>query len=388
MKDCLNNKSAVKNIILSFVFVFWGVFFCCAQESRNVLYGERSEVFKEDNNNVQLFLDKNGDFYPLADIDNIELRSTATIKGYFKNNTASFVEISLKYDLEFQHFSDSNYLLLQEAIINERILSINNKSSEFKDVFILIHGFRKPILPKGNDTSSQQDNISFRNSIPNNDSIFFIEVYWDCMYDCCLSLSAKKNKSIFKLFEEQARMNAVKSGYGLRNVISKISKENITLISHSLGARVAVSTLFNTYDDYIESSKQVLETPSQKKVDICLIAPGISKDPFSEYFERTTNLDYKLIDNYNLSIVYNRKDFVLLKRDPKVRVFGPGPRDFGNTSLGCNHKREAIKLKKYFKTNFKNSKIELINAPIGKNHLFRVYANSNAVQKYLNSIID
>ena len=48
----------------------------------------------------------------------------------------------------------------------------------------------------------------------------------------------------FTLFESEARTNAVFAGYGIRNFISKLQVSNLTIVSHSLGARVVLSCLF------------------------------------------------------------------------------------------------------------------------------------------------
>ena len=206
------------------------------------------------------------------------------------------------------------------------------------------------------------------------------------MYDKRAGLTFKYNKTLFKLFENQARANAVNVGYSLRKVVSKIDKENITVVAHSLGARVATSLLFNSYDGDASKAQQKLKTPSQSRVDIILIAPAISKSPFKAYYERVSKVDFKKKDNYFLAIVYNRKDFVLLKRENKLRLFGPGPRRYGNTSLGCNARKEAYKLRDDIFVEFPNSEIQLINAPIGQEHFFKSYANAVSVKHYFDTI--
>jgi len=169
----------------------------------------------------------------------------------------------------------------------------------------------------------------------------------------------------------------------LRKIISEIDKEELSIITHSLGAQVGSSLLFNTYDNRIDNKYQNLKTPNQNKLNICFIAPAMSKEPFNEYYERTTDREFKENDNYDLSILYNEQDFVLKK---KWKIFGPGPRKYGKTTLGCNHRKETFKLKDKFLSDYKNSVITLYNTTIGGTHLVEHYSKSTNFVNYIKLI--
>lgn len=359
-----------------------------AQIFQNVLYGERSSHFGDQENVYRIFIDKSGDVYPNTIIpDNSLKANNSSIKEYYKNNVELFKVASNDLGLNISEFTENNYSQFQKLLLKSKVEDIN-KNIDDKNVYFLIHGFRKPIAPKNGSTSSKQDNEFLRKRIIKESgeirSSYFIEIYWDGMYDCCVGKNLRTNKRIFKLYENIAQINASKTGYALRKIIPEIDKDKITVITHSLGSQVALSLLTNSFDERINSDIQKLKTPEQQKINVCLIAPAISKEPFYEYFERTSSIDFESKDNYELTILYNEKDFVLKK---KWKFFGPGPKKYGNTSLGCNHKNEIKKLETYFENNFKNSYIKAYNTTIGKTHLVEHYANSNNFGLYIGSII-
>lgn len=374
-------KNTLVFILLSYVSIV------IAQNNQNVVYGERNKYFQSSEDTYRLFFDENGDLYPNTFIaDQVLIENSATLQGFYSNNSAEFVKASKELSLDFETFTETNFKTFQESIIHNQLLKLNNEIAESSHLYILIHGFRKPISPRNGGTSSQDDNNSLKKVILSQyevgADVKFIEIYWDGMYDCCAGFKRKTNKRILRLYENQAQNNAVRTGYSLRRVVSKIDQSNFTIITHSLGAQVGISLLMNAYDDQIDTLKQHWATPAQSQIDICLIAPATSKEPFEAYYERTTTLDFKKNDNYNLSILYNEEDIVLRK---KVLFFGPGARKYGNTSLGCNYRHEIDKLKTLVSNEFGGAHIDYIHAAIGKPHSLRYYANSSYFRSYIKS---
>lgn len=349
---------------------------------KSVLYGERDSILESEGLNFfRLFIDKNGDYYPDFFIPDNELKnSNSELLLWSKQNQSKFIKIAEKYGLNFQSYSKQNFKLLQTEIIRKLGNEIKNQSSNFNSISVLIHGFRKPFKERQRsiDSWSYDDNEYARNIINNNlNKTFFLEIYWDGAYDCCITKKTRKNKKIFKLFENYATPNAIKTGYSLRRIISKLSTSKLNIISHSTGAIVSSTLLFNAYQSEIEDNFKSLSTPNQKAVNHCLLAPAISKEPFNFYFDRNTTLEFKENDNYKLVVIYNEKDFVLLKKEPYTMIFGPGPKKYGITTLGCNHKKEVKKLKKLFKTKYPNSIIDTKEIGPLKSHLLTFYTNSN-----------
>lgn len=352
-------------------------------ELKNVLYGERPAFLQSSKITSRWHIDKLGHVYPDEILpDSSLLKSQASIKAYYKNNPTVFATIASKYNLISTVFSNDNFNDFQDSLIAQKATKINAQLSNFSNLFILIHGFRKPIVSQHNTTSSFVDNLLIQSTIeaqiPGKN--YFIELYWDGMYDYFEVQKRNQHRETFALFENEARTNAVFAGYGMRKLIAQIDKNKLTIISHSLGARVAVSCLFNTYDEVVDQTFQSYPTPVQDSIQICLLAPAIGSKPFEEYYERSTTFDYSQKDNYQLNILYNEEDLVLLK---KSGFFGPGPKEFGDTRLGCNYEETATILKVNFVEKYPNSNISLFNANVGPTHLVEHYAHSKAFRDFL-----
>ncbi|MEL6969657.1 MAG: hypothetical protein AAFO02_05770 [Bacteroidota bacterium] len=366
------------------ILVYGLIPFAVAQTGQQVIYGERYRYFSEVNGVVRVFLDRQGDFYPEVIIpDTALLNNNASIQSYFAAHPDAFVKTATQYNLQVTGFSEQHFAALQEKIIGQLVDRINTLDQQ-RELFLLIHGFRKPLVPQQWSSSSKDDYNNVRSSITSryapDQAPQFVEVYWDGTFDCCIGRKAKVNKRIFQLFEDVAQVQATRTGYALRQLVEGIEREQLNIITHSLGAQVGVSIVSNTYDERIDSTLQSLPTPAQPRVNLCLLAPAISKEPFFDYDERTTTLDLTDEDNYRLSVLYNKKDFVLRKR---VLIFGPGPRKYGNTSLGCNCQRELNKLEDYFLEHFPNSSLSLQEAAIGGTHRFWRYVESEAFSSFL-----
>lgn len=359
---------------------------------KSVLYGEKDLILKSQDGVERIFLDKNGDYYPDFFISDTELKqSDSELFKWSKANVEKFIEIGKVYNLYFVSFSDENYQMLQSKIIETRIESISDKSLNFQSVSVLIHGFRKPFKTRDRSIDSwSYDDNNFVGEIIKSKlaNTFIIEIYWDGAYDCCFTRKMKNNKVIFELFEKYATQNAISTGYSLRQIISKLQTDKLNIISHSTGAIVSSTLLFNAYRNEVKSEFKDFNTPDQKLVNHCLMAPAIPSKPYEEYYDRNTDRKYREKDNYTLTVIYNEKDFVLLKKDPEMLVFGPGPMKYGVTTLGCNHKKEIKKLENIFDSKYPVSKIDTKEIGPLKNHLFTYYSSSNnkAFEKWLEEI--
>ena len=348
-------------------------------QNGNVLYGERNLATTKSS----LFLDKFGIIYPNYLISDSSLKeNNASISTWYSENEDKFISISKDYNCTFAKYTIENCATLNDSIANTFSREINNQTNNFQSITFLIHGYRKSYISQNGDVSSVQGFQNIKDSItkiqPTNTK--FIEIYWDAMYDCCFSPSPKKNKPLFQLFE-QAQINAAFVGISLKKIISEIKIDEITVITHSLGAKVATYAFFN-----IDENKQ--KTPSNKQINLFIIAPAISGNMISDnYFKRNSVIDYKSRDNYKLIILYNENDFALRKKDDKFLLFGPGTYKYGNTSLGCNYKNSISKIENDFKINYPNSKIEIYDAStIGKKHHLENYCSSAEFKEIIKSL--
>lgn len=365
------------NHFLTLIFLFFVPYIY--GQSGHVLYGERNLTTSK----TAIFLDKEGILYPDYAIPDSSLKNcNSSLKEWYSKNEKTFISISKQYNCSFSKFSPENCAILNDSIAFRFSDEINKSKTEYQSVTFLIHGFRKSFKEQNGDIPSPLSFQNIQKSISkyNPTKINFIEVYWDAMYDCCFSASPKNNKPLFQLFEE-SQINASFAGERLKKILTSIQKDTITIFTHSLGAKVAMYAL-------LDIDKNNSPTPSNQKINICLIAPAISSQLLENfYYERNTNVDFKSKDPYNLIIVYNENDFALRKKDDKFLLFGPGPYKYGNTTLGCNYKKSAVLLEKRFKTKFIHSPIELYDfSEIGRKHHLENYCESVKFESIIRSI--
>lgn len=324
---------------------------------QHVLFGERNRILHQNN----LFYDKEGFLYPDRFISDVSLtKVNFSLRLWYQENR--FVTDSLlnKFGIKKSRQTTNNELInqLNDSLISEKARFLSN--NQLSLIFV-IHGFRKNFKETSPDVSSVTEFQLFNEAIRRYQSDFeSVSVYWDGLYDCCFSLNSKKNKEIFQLFE-QATTNATLVGKQLHRLIEQTSVARVTLIGHSLGAKVAVQFTPNV-------------APS-KKYRVCLIAPALSAEAIKELYVILPN---KTIIDWH--IVYNEKDFVLKKKDNKIGVFGPGVKKYGATGLGCNYHNELNSLASFFRTNYPTVLFQLDNkTSIGKCHSLRCYTPADAL---------
>ena len=358
-------------------FIFIAVVLCSnsaiVAQSANVLYGERDLK----NEHLAVYIDKEGSLYPNYTISNSSLEnSNASLINWYAKNQVDFLAISKLYNCNFSNYSLENCNILNDSIISSLKQSINSKKSECTSVSFLIHGYRKPFVKTNGDRTSTRDYATLEETISKTLKTLYVEVYWDGMYGCCFSTNTRENKELYHLLQE-AQKNALPVGQSLRKVLYNLRYDTVNVITHSLGAQVAINALFNTNDC-------VFQTPTNSRINICLIAPALSEDSFKNYYNRTSYYDFKTKDNYKLTILYNEHDFVLRK---KVGWFGPGPYKYVNTTLGCNTKGCTLDFQKHFQNNFTNSSLQLIDGSgVGQCHLIACYCSSESMEEMLVSL--
>lgn len=348
-------------------------------QSVPVLYGVRNL----NHDKLAIFFDREGTLYPEYPIPNDKLaQNNASLKQYFKNNAADFLAIAAHYDLQLNDNSDASIALLNDAVLAAETAKINNASNAGQSVTFLVHGFRKPFVPTNGDSSSVGDFDVMEKAISTAVTTVFVEVYWDGNYDGRASASGAfngDNERLLALFEA-TQANANFAGDQLKKVLSKVSANTLNVVSHSMGARVLAHALLNI-------NNPADPTPANPQVNIMLVAPAIGGGLFYDnYGKRNSVISYAAKDNYNLTVVYNEKDFVLLKR---VSGFGPGAFNRGDTSLGCNKRNRTIDFGRQLSSKFPNSNVMLkdLTDEVWKNHLVKVYFQAPFFQNQLKGIL-
>jgi len=356
------------------VFLFSWLAFPTAVSAQNVFYGERVP----DDSKLALFFDKDGFPYPdYAISDSSMTRAYGSLFTWFMQHNEAFIELSAQHELFPERIDKEAIFRLRDSITAGNIRRINERSSDFPAVAFYVHGFRKQFIARQSGVTSVEEFRLLEANLKTygKPQALEIEVYWDGTYDCCFSMNHKRNKALFELYETAAGY-ARAVGLGLRPVIAGVKSDQIQVISHSLGARVVTSALFG---QEVEASA----VPAQKTVSICLLAPAIDgHETFLSWNERGVSFQPGEKDNYRLLIVYNENDFVLRKKDPKTGLFGPGTHRYGETSLGCNYRKEAVKLKAYFEKHYPGSEMVLVDkSALGKAHSFRVYSEGSNLEE-------
>jgi hypothetical protein len=360
-------------------FLFLLVLNAAVLTSQNVLFGERDLNVQ----NLSVYFDKEGFLYPNYRVSNVDLlKSGSSMKRWYLDNSAHFLEICGDYGCPYKTCTSENCTGLNDAVAVALKRKINEQAKNYSSVTFLIHGFRKPFVSDNRDTDSPTDFSILKATVDKyyGEKTLYVDVYWDGLYDCCFSAKPSHNKRLFKLFEA-AQINAEFVGRALKKIITGLDFNTVNIITYSLGAKIAAHALLN-----IDGSSA--NTPANRKVNICLIAPAISAGMiFDNYYKRNSGLNLRQKDNYNLLIVYNENDFALRKKDPKLGWFGPGPYKYGNTTLGCNCDKAATTLQNQFKKNYPGSSIQLFDlSQVGRCHLVRCYSQSNYLEapiKYL-----
>ncbi|HMJ47389.1 MAG TPA: hypothetical protein VK498_08665, partial [Ferruginibacter sp.] len=174
-----------------------------------------------------------------------------------------------------------------------------------------------------------------------------------------------------------------------------LDDKKIRVITHSAGANVITSCLFNQttklskdpefFKNYIPLlNDPAYKTPVQSDIKIAIIAPAIpGYTTFTDYYNRNTeNEGFKLKDNYNFLIGYNKKD-------PALNKYVGLSKYWGATTLGKS-KKEVQKVFNLFSAKYKNSHIDSLDLTYynaykkQKVHAFRKYITNYRFDKVIN----
>lgn len=342
--------------------------------AQNVFFGERNL-----NDSLSVYFDREGLPYPDYFIPDTALaNNNGSLFYWYQQNAEAFTTICAQYDYFPESIDYKSIHRLNDSIIQRWANSINRQSSNAPALAFYVHGFRKRFKENGQDVTSVTEFGLLRENLKTygKPEPFAVNVYWDGTYDCCFSMNHKRNKALFEMYEtavEQAR----KVGIGFRQLINATDHSRVQIIGHSLGSQVIASALFDP-----NGTTNLIPTPNKpgRAFHISLIAPAIDAAAFYDYYNRTHTVT--LADPYALQILFNEDDFALRKKDPKFGLFGPGANRYGKTGLGCNHRHELDKLKKYFAAYFSQSTFETVDkSELGKCHSLRCYTKEQHLEE-------
>jgi hypothetical protein len=331
---------------------------------QHVFFGERNLDSLEWIKSPGVCFDKNGWVYPDFFIADSSMRnSNNNLKDFYLSHPAITKQIFHRYNMP-----KAQVLMGDLTVLNQRIIETNIKRIYKLDqakISLYIHGYRKSFHEIQNGISSPKEAENLRKFLVESEKTTpMVALYWDGLYDCCFSLKSKKNKQLFRLFEESYKQS-VEVGKGMSQFFERIQQKEILVITHSLGSRTYLSCLENI------KASNFFTTHSIKSL---LVAPATSDLQFLDVINKLKSEP----DFYSSKwkVVFNENDFALKKKDSKLGVFGPGFKKYGLTNLGCNKKNALKKMDDKLKLEIPEFSIQLIDASeIGKKHSLFYYTD-------------
>jgi len=366
---------------------------CTPMRKLYVKYGEaKPKLENEDRSVMRIFFDRYGTLYPNITISDTKIMDNdSDLDMVYKNNKDLLQLACISNGLPADGTAD----MLQQKIIDD-ILKQINLAAKNKQVILLIHGFNKhPFKPI--DSNSVAEFKLMREKIVNtypNKQFQFVEVYWDgCTWANGSDSELIKARNSIKIWDNaQAASNFV--GVELRKILTKIDNDDTIVITHSLGASVITTALFNVDKFDLEKKdndfrKEILkayektDTPT-KKFRIGMLAAAIpGENTFDDYLKRTPEKSI-IFDNYDFVLGYNTNDFIITKWILAGK--------FGSTTLGS--RLNEINATNTILKGFKVKQIEPIsfsfysNDTPQKEHAFRAYiANTKAMDIFLDKLL-
>lgn len=332
--------------------------FCIASgfrvSAQNVSFAQRNPA----DTGVSVYFDQFGMLYPPVQLSEAEIKeSEYSIKNFYLNHTAVADSLFENYGITTtKPYPNSALQQLNDSLMFDLAIQIEAKLNTKLLVFG-IHGYRKSYLENQQDVTSVREYSLLNTALERSKKQDFqlVQVYWDATYDCCYSMNRKNNLQLFELFET-AYSNADNVGRSFQTFLSYFNENQIGIVAHSLGSKVAVKSVINCKN-------------SHTKFSVALVEPAISADLIrEEYNSQSAHPDISWL------IYYNEKDFVLKKKDNKIGCFGPGCYAYGETTLGMNKKRSAEKLQQWMSAASPPISCQLKDmTELGKAHSLRAY---------------
>jgi len=361
---------------------------------------------------VQIFLDKQGDFY---NFDNLR-------KGqeFIKNSDKSLIceynkDLCKKTHSQIYdpcHESKEKEHLYQDCelknsyekwrkeqsdevdkIVARIVTELNNTPN--KTIVILVHGFR--VANAGKDYRKVKSILM--NNRPNQHSPLFLEVHWDGRQSPTLPVSALRAWT-------PAQGTAPVVGFRLRSLLNKLHnaldhtkpKPDLFVLTHSTGAviagslfgnpKVALPCLKNETEasncgpNHTEFFKATInndpnvKVPQWGKMSLVMLAPATTQTTF--FVSGDTALGFQGDTRSNLIFSFSEKDNALNK-------YINAPRLNGYSGLGANKDElDAIEMG-LSKVNPKRANVHILNVSedLGTEHAFTEYMQTRQFHKAL-----
>lgn len=341
------------------VFVLCLISACNRIQRLYIQYGDAKQTIEKwgDDQVLRIYFDRQGFIYPDYHISDAALKSSDSRLGqFYENNEEVYRSICQQYQIPGQNPEDINSMIdpLQKELVRRYVQQINEANTVGTTLVFLVEGFNKHPVKGGEQVEegksygknsgygeykAMRETISSR--FPDR-KFLFVEVYWDGM--------SKQNGRPLRLWNtvkiwDNAQVSACYAGLELRRILAGIEASKFYMFSHSQGAGVITTALFNVRKfkpDFFEGEGKFIPERDQKlqyrtptqDIHIGMLCPAIpGVNVFDEYWDRTfvneTRKDS--LTNYHFIIGFNKSDIATRKLYISSKIKG-------STSLASNRK--------------------------------------------------
>ena len=361
---------------------------------------------------VQVFLDKQGDFYNFdklgAEQKLINNSDKSLICEYNKalckktheqiysscntSETPDLINENCELKNIYQDWRKEQSDEVDKIVTN--VLTQLDKTSN-KTIVMLIHGFRVPNA--GQDYRKVKSLLM--NDRGNQDSPLFLEVHWDGRQSPTLPISALKAW-------EPAQWTAPVVGFRLRSLLNKLHngldhtkpKPGLFVLTHSTGAVVAGSLFGNpkaalpclkneseasecgpNYTEYFMAdtyNDPHVKVPQWPNLNLVMLAPATTQTTF--FVSDDTALGFQGNAGSNLI-------FSLSKKDNALNKYINEPRLKGYSGLGANEEELDAIVEGLSQANPKRANVQIlkVSEDLGTEHAFTEYMQTRQFHKAL-----
>jgi hypothetical protein len=390
--------------------------FCSCGSVSYVFFRPEQQISHQETNVTRIYIDRFGDFYPDTavhiDVQDFQLdgrqrdQKSASLAHYFLSRKSRLKQLRDFYGIAPHSSAKSAYREVQRLILAGYAKRIAEMMQNADKLIYLVHGF--------NDLLAESEYVQLRSVIaahryPGALKPAYVDVHWDG-----LNAHALDSLPVVKVWQP-ALLNSRFVSITLRQLITGVEERQTlptVIITHSLGAGVALGALFDTHHKWDEIDEitpnsalkrlAVLrrEATPVKPVRIGILAPAIPGERTFVDFNERKPLKIEAADNHIEKVVigYNYNDYALTKKNPLLLDINLG-RFYGSTSLGCNAidwgKPEIDRVKEVMESNHYNENIIVplefhtpsrSSNPSTDEHAWRFYTTAAMIDQFLDQL--
>jgi len=302
---------------------------------------------------TRVYIDRYGDFYPDpgVPIDSAKFKvngrrgskNLGSLSHYFLSRKKRMRYLSEFYGVSADSSAEAAFREVQRRIKNRYVEEINHKilRQHAGRLVYLVHGLNDTMAEAEYD--QLRDTIAHRRLLPAERPVF-VDIHWDS-----LNAHVFDGLAVVKVWKP-AQVNSIFVSLSLRELMTGVEQQTgipTIVITHSLGAGVALGAMFNTVhkwkslDGMISKANQqrlsrlMLNPTPVSPVRIAIIAPAIpGETTFTDFNLREPSAITASQNNIGRVVIgYNYKDYAVSKQLLDIDLAPI----YGSTTLGCNY---------------------------------------------------